>query len=806
MSTATNSFKSNLLNFDLTAAHLNKISKDMTPRQMREYYIYQTDKALSEWEKNNFSIRTNQPFELDSVNAVSFKMTPEFAKKINLRQQVEAFAKEAKVSTAGVRENQNVVCPWDHRYRINEYMIAMIAEALSVMVKELQAERLANLPPVSEEKVREQLGDANIKVIESIYGKSLKEIIAFVKENPVRIVGGEVRSNTPRFSALMSRIYAANGLYVFMMKPDENGNFNSSAIFMWSFLVFLLGLSGGDFFTSSHGAPQKQSDKILSFDGAQYLPDRYDMIVENMWKILEKIETEGYEFRLAAQNDPHILKTLDYENSATLYSSYLRQGPASEKSLNMIKSAGEKGLRLKLDFFGGAGYKTISAILKELGVFGVFDGGLIRTEEDPFFHNIGFAVSEKKNSPDELEVTHLSVDASIPKVVATANYNELLKGADDGQVIFNVDPDVDRFVGCQLVPATDKKMLDELGVLYNTLADGRLIALYSPNQLFLMIAHNDMVQAKNDGIWDKYDNFDIHTYVSALAWDEWAEYNKIPVLRVPVGFKEIAAIERAVEDALKMSNSSTFEVANELGQKITVGKNVKLHHAGEESGGKIGGPKEPIYNVLGEFVIAMREKSSGEACFSAIALQARVYLESVESGDFSKRYLHNYLKEIFTSNGISNQMETRGDIIHYNEAIIDPAELAKAKQEGLAQRDAFNSFFRNLALAYATGKTSVDGKKISLEVLREILAETLPVMKEEFKYLEDLYVWSDGLQFWFAKGRPVRDICLRPSGTDAKSKVYCDGTDKAMMRKYFDEGFAKVTGERTALYAKYIKD
>lgn len=805
MSITTSNLKSNLLDFDVNSPHLNKISKDMTPRQMREYYIYHTDKALSEWEKNNFSIRTNQPFELESNSAVSFKMTPEFAKKINLRGQVEAFAKEAKVSTAGVRENQNVVCPWDHRYRINEYMIAMIAEALSVMVKELQAERLATIPNVSEETVTKQLGIANVKAIESIYGMTLKEIIAFVKENPVRIVGGEVRANTPRFSALMSRIYAANGLYVFMMKPDADGNFNSSAIFMWSFLVFILGLSGGDFFTSSHGAPQKQSDKILSFDGAQYLPDRYDLIVENMWKILEKIESDGYEFKLSAQDDPHILRTLDYENSAVLYSNYLKQGPASEKSLNMIKTACKEGLRLKLDFFGGAGYKTISAILKELGVFGVFDGGLIRTQEDPFFHNIGFAVSEKKNSPGELEVTHLSVDASIPKVVATANYDEILKGADDGQVIFNVDPDVDRFVGCQLVPASEKIVLDDLGVLYNTLSDGRLIALYSPNQLFLMIAHNDMIQAKNDGIWEKYDNFDIHTYVSALAWDEWAQYNKIPVLRVPVGFKEIAAIERAVENALKMSKSDTFEVANELGQKITLNKNVKLHHAGEESGGKIGGPIEPIYNVLGEFVIAMREKSSGEACFSAIALQSRIYLESVNSGDFSKRYLHNYLKEIFNSNGILNKMETRGDIIHYNEAIIDPAELANAKQEGLAQRDTFNSFFRNLALAYTTGETSVGGKKISIEVLREILSESLPVMKEELKYLEDLYVWSDGLQFWFAEGRPVRDICLRPSGTDAKSKVYCDGTDKSLMKKYFDEGFSKVAGDRTELYLKYIK-
>ncbi len=803
MSTNTFTLQSNLLNFDMTQPYLKEITRDMTPRQMREYYLYQTDNTLSEWEAKNFSIRTNPPFALESKEQTSFFMSPEFAEKISLRKQVEAFAKEAKVSTAGVRENQNVICPWDHRYRINEYMIALIAEALSMMVKEIHEERMTSMPEISAQQVAGHLGAENVKIIESIYGMPLAEIIAFVRKNPVRIVGGEVRANTPRFAALMSRIYAANGLYVFNMKQGEK--FNSSAIFMWSFLVFILGLSGGDFFTSSHGAPQKQSDKILSFDGAQYLPDRYDKIVENMWKILDKIEKDGYEFRLSATTDPHMMYNLDYQNTAALYANYLKLGPASDKSLNMIREASQKGLRLKLDFFGGAGYKTISAILKELGVFDIFDGGLIRTEEDPFFHNIGFCVGEKKNSPGELEVTHLSVDASIPKVVATAGYNELLKDSPDGQVIFNVDPDVDRFVGCQLVPASEKTKLDQLGVLYNVLADGRLLALYSPNQLFLMIAHNDMVQAKLDGSWEKYANFDIHTYVSALAWDEWAEYNQIPVLRVPVGFKEIAAIERAVENALNASKGSSFDVENELGQKITLGMKPKLHHAGEESGGKIGGPKEPIYNILDEFVIAMREKSSGEACFSAIALQARIYLESLKDGDKSKSYLHNYLQEIFAHNGISNRMETRGDIIHYNEAIIDPAELAIAKQEGLAQRDMFNSFFRNLALAYKTGETSVSGNKISLATLREILSETIPVMKEEFSHLEDLYVWSDGLQFWFEKGRPVRDICLRPSGTDAKSKVYFDGTDKEVMKKYFDLGFARVTGERTSLYKAHVK-
>ncbi len=797
----TKTFTSKLLNFDPSQPHLNKVSKDMTLREMREYYIYQTDQSLLEWEKGNFQIRNSPPFDLDSAESSSLLVTPELAKKIRLKEQIEAFKKEAKVSTGGVRENQNVVCPWDHRYRINEYMIAILAEALSLLVKEIHPERMRVTEVKTEEEIKEALGTNNVQTIELIFKMPLASIIEFVRKNPVRIVGGEVRANTPEYVSLTSRIYAANGLYVFTTEKDDCTD--TSSIFMWSFLIFILGLSGGDFFTSSHGAPQKQCDKILAFDGAQYLPDTYEKIVEKMEEIYDQIEAGGYEIKLSERNDPHIMRTINYENSAKLYCSYLRQGPASEQTLKMIKEAAGKGLRLKLDFFGGAGYKTISSILKELGIFQIFENGLIRTEEDPFFHNIGFAVSKKKNS-EELEVTHMSVDASVPKVIETAGYDELLREAPNGQLIFNVDPDVDRFVACQLLPSSEKEALIDLGVVFNEQKDGRLLALFSPNQLFLMIADNDLTQSKKDGLWDKYSNFDIHTYVSAASWDEWAENNSIPVLKVPVGFKEIAAIEKSVENAMRESKGESFSVKNELGHEIILGKNPKLHHAGEESGGKIGGPRNPIYNVLGEYVIAMREKSSGEACISAIALQARRYLESIAENDGSKIYLHNYLREIFVNNNIKNRMEFRGDIIHYNEAIIDPAELAKAKEQGLKQRDAFNGFFRKLALAFKTGEYSVSGYKISIDDVKTLLTEALPVMKEELKYLENIDVWSDGLQFWFSDESKIKDICLRPSGTDAKSKVYFDGSDKELMKKIFNEGFAVIDGRTGELYDSYI--
>ncbi|GMU51524.1 MAG: hypothetical protein AMXMBFR33_06700 [Candidatus Xenobia bacterium] len=737
------------------------VTPSMTPQEMRDYYLAQTRASMEAWQKAHFEFEQHPPFALEQEGPIEFRFTPELAQKIGLREQVRAFAEEAKVSTAGVRENQNVLCPWDHRYRINEYMFALLAECLSRLVKELQGER--DFPHLAVDQVRTRLG-AFAATIEETFDRPLEDILPFVEANPVRIVGGEVRSNTPRFVDLVSRIYAANGLYVFLTeKPGD-----SSCIFVWSFLTYMLGLSGGDYFTSSHGAPQKQSDKILAPDGAQYLPPQYARIVEHLEELLATIEKEGYTVKLSARNDPHLMRRLSYSRMARLYAEYLRMGPASAQALKHVHQAIDSGLRLKLDFFGGSGYKTTSAFLQELGIEQVFQGGYIRTEEDPFFHNIGFRVGQKKGS-QEYEVVHDSVDASLPGVVKTAGYDRLLADAPLGQVVFNVDPDADRFVAGQVVPASEVAALDRWGILHLPLGQDRHFAIYSPNQFFLMLAENDRATAVDEGFWNEYSNFDVHTYVSALSWDEWAAFHKIPVVRVPVGFKEIAAVNRQVEESMVKHPGQPAQVTTELGETVVIGAHPKLHHAGEESGGKIGGPRQPVPNVLGQQILAMREKSSGEACVSAVVLVSRLWNQKVA-------YLHTYLEQIFLHNGIANPMETRGDKVHYNEAIFDPDELAKAKKAGIAERVRYNDFFQQLA-------------RQPIEAMRSQLATAMPKMAEEWKRLERVDLWSDGLQFWFAPGGKLRDLCVRPSGTDAKTKIYLDGTDKAYLERIFTESF-----------------
>lgn len=185
------------------------------------------------------------------------------------------------------------------------YIFALLAESLGRLAQELQPERVAALPNLSVDEVKAQLGSDNVQLIEEIFERPLSQAIEFARSNPLRMVGGEVRSNTPMYVGLMSRIYAARGLHVFVT-PDKAFR-DTSTIFMWSFSHLPAGNVGGRLLTSSHGAPQKQSDKILAPDGAQYLPPLYARIVEHLYAILAEIEKDGFTVKLAAVDDPSAL-------------------------------------------------------------------------------------------------------------------------------------------------------------------------------------------------------------------------------------------------------------------------------------------------------------------------------------------------------------------------------------------------------------------------------------------------------------------------------------------------------------------
>ena len=102
----------------------------------------------------------------------------------------------------------------------------------------------------------------------------------------------------------------------------------------------------------------------------------------------------------------------------------------------------------------------------------------------------------------------------------------------------------------------------------------------------------------------------IKTTASALSWDEWAKYNDVAVVNVPVGFKEIANIMKKVELQLKLTPYDNVFVDDVFGKSIDLGVNPRLIFAGEESGGMIMGAEDMVKSLTGREAIAMREKHS----------------------------------------------------------------------------------------------------------------------------------------------------------------------------------------------------
>lgn len=191
-------------------------------------------------------------------------------------------------------------------------------------------------------------------------------------------------------------------------------------------------------------------------------------------------------------------------------------------------------------------------------------------------------MAQKKGS-EEYEVLHDSVDASLPIVVQSAGYDRLLSEAPDGQ-IFSTWIQTPTASSVQVGAGHREGQINRTG--HHLAGHGRAhLCPLQPQSIFLLLAENDRVVAEQDGSWKNYSNFDVHTYVSALSWDEWAARHHIPVVRVPVGFEGIAAVVRQVEAGV--ARGGPIEVKNELGEAIAIGPNPKLHHAGEESGGGI---------------------------------------------------------------------------------------------------------------------------------------------------------------------------------------------------------------------------
>lgn len=639
---------------------------------------------------------------------------------LNLYDWFANYAKEAKVSTAGIRGPQNILFPQDSRFPINLFgiVLATLAKAL-----------------VANEKYK---------------GKQI-----------LKIAGREVRYNSELFLDAIARIQAANGTKTLVPQGRK-----TIPIWLASFLAFKLDLVGGEYITSSHGISVKNATKDLNSQGSQYLPEESMEFVNKIDEIFKETEKNGtYEIKVSAENNPLIDEKImaKLNDGVNLYVDYLKSGVAKSGNLNLIKSLKNK---IVIENVGGSAYRTLSRVLSKLSISEKFDW--FNTEEDPFFHSIGkYDVTPK----GEKAFYDYSVDATVVAkrksgekffpVIETLHYDEKLKKYPIGTCVLITDPDHDRLTVTQTEPASRAAYLSENGIDYVKLDNDTLLTVFTANQAFLMIMDFRAKQLKSEKAWDNHPRFMIKTTASASAWDEWAENNGVKVVNVPVGFKEIANIMKKVELQIKNAPNKEVKVDDVFGREINLGVNPRLIFGGEESGGMIMGGEELIESLAGRKAVAMREKSATEAIIVTSALIAKL----------KDKPMSDYLKEIFEENEIVKRYDTRVDIAYYNESEPDINKLKADKIEGEKKRTQNDLFYLSMAMGIKKGL-------MNIENVREVLNDTFKSLI--FDNLEEIKFVGDGTYLKFDH----KFIEIRPSGTDAKTKAYGGGSNKEMIETY----------------------
>lgn len=692
------------------------------------------DKLIDLNNKNEF-VFTLKKEHLEPYNA---ETNPE---GLNLAEWLESYAKEAEVSTAGIRGPQNILYPHDTRFPINMIGIMLATEAKALAAQEI-----------------------------------------YPDSKLMKLAGSEVRYNSDKFLELIARIQAAHGIKTLV--PENRATI---PIWMASFLAFKLDLLGGEYITSSHGISVKNATKDLNSQGSQYLPEESMQFVNKIRWIFDEVRKNGkYEIKIAANDNPlideSVMKKLN--DGVTLYEQYLKDGVAKDANLKLINELKEK---IVIENVGGSAYRTLSRILKVLGIDRHFDW--LNIEEDPFFHSIGKYDHDPKGNRTFYDY---SVDATVISkdkdgnpyfpVIKSMNYAEKLKNYPLSTVVLITDPDHDRLTVTQIESSDRIEALEKLGVDYVKLGENRVLTVFTANQSFLMIMDFWANQLKKEGLFDKHPRFIIKTTASARSWDEWAKKNGIKVVNVPVGFKEIANIMKKVEKQITDNPQKDVIITDIFNNDINLGTNPKLVFGGEESGGMIIGSESIIESLSGRKAIAMREKSATEAIIVASALTS--YLEKAGIS------MSEHLEKVFENNEIISKYDIREDISYYNESEPDIEKLKADKKAGEAKRTKNDLFYLALAVAKAENKLSV-------EQIKEILASTFPEL--DFSNLMDVKFVGDGTYLEFED----KFIEIRPSGTDAKTKAYGAGADKGNI-KDFARIMGNYSGDLNETYKKYV--
>lgn len=662
---------------------------------------------------------------------------------LNLEEWFAGYAKEAKVSTAGIRGPQNILYPQDTRFPIN-----LVGIVLATLAKAL----------VAKEK--------------------------YPNKRIIKVAGCEVRYNSQLFLDAIARIQAAQGIETLVPEGRK-----TIPIWLASFLAFKLDLLGGEYITSSHGISVKNATKDLNCQGSQYLPEESMEFVNKIQEIFDLTNKNGtYEIKISAQNNQLINEKAmaNIEDGVNLYVEYLKSGVAQDINLDLIKNYGGK---IIAECVGGSAYRTLSRVLEKLGILDKFDW--FNTDETPFFHGIGKYDHTPKGekafydySVDATVIAKKSDGTKFFPVIETMGYDKKLKNYPIGTAVLITDPDHDRLTVTQIEGVNAIEKLNKLGIDYVKLDNERVLTVFTANQAFLMIMDFWAKQLRVKGAWNNHPRFMIKTTASALSWDEWGKNNGVKVVNVPVGFKEIANIMKKVELKLKNTPDKEVIIDDVLGNPVNLGINPRLVFAGEESGGMIMGTEELIKSENGRLAVAMREKSATEAIVVASALIAKL-------GDKS---LSQYLEDVFDENNIIGKFDTRVDIAYYNESEPDINKLKLDKIAGEEKRTLNDIFYLSMAIALKKGQITLDG-------IKNILNDKFKDDGLTFDNLKSVKFVGDGTYLEFSD----KYIEIRPSGTDAKTKAYGGGLNKDDIQKYATV-LGNYSGERTALHKQLISE
>ncbi|MBN1652297.1 MAG: hypothetical protein JXA30_00825 [Deltaproteobacteria bacterium] len=692
---------------------------------LKEEYFNQIERFTPQ------EIRSTKLFDLNDPSAQRVRLSKESIKEWRLVEWLANYRKEAAVSTGGIRGPQNVLYPWDYRYPLNQLGVALATLAKAMVLHEDIRDREIN-----------------------------------------KICSGEVRYNTDDYIKLIKRIQAAQQIRTHLPIGGQR-----TSIWMTSFLIFMLDYDGGEYITSSHAISSKIATKDLDNQGSQFTPDVSARFVQKIEKLLSDAETKEIFIELADESSELIVEDFD---GFDLYLDYLRKGIATQTNLDLIRAEIDNGFEVMYECVGGCMYRVMLTVFQRLGIERAFVWNNI--QEDPFFHGVGKTMLNPVSG--NREFFDYGCDTTIKEVVETLGYQKLLLDKPVGYIIIMVDPDGDRIVLGQIEPRDRKASLDALGVSYFDLENGLLFAFYMPNQSFLLTLDFHATQLIRANLWDNHPRFIITTTPSAASWVEWARKNRVNVIYVPVGFKEIAHMMKKVESEMLSSPNGEIRVHDIFGTEVNLGVQPRLLFAGEESGGMITGPEEPVRSRNGRIALAMREKSAGEASVLVAAMAADLYRKGL--------FLSDYLSNVFEKYEIKRRYDIRQEVRFYNESNPDPEALRRSKAQGEKQRDMIDNFYLSIALSYRD-------RLITMEQAKEILTDALPELN--FARLEEIAFVGDGVFFEFSD----KFVEIRKSGTDAIIKSYSAGEDKAEC-VYYAKSIAAYTGLRTPLFNKYIAE